>query len=1317
MNRGLLKQRLNRAGSLVRSSLKGLAILTGSSLLLVSVCVSILPSIVSTDKVKHVINSQVSRQLGRPFHLETLQWGWLSGFHIKNITLEENANIGDAPLLELAEFSLNLGLDSVFPPKPLLEVILTGAQLRLHRFEDGSTNLDRLLKTSLEQTPSPSKKKNEQPQTEKNSSNGLPRIPNVKLKINLDNIQVSLQDQGLKKQIQLNEMFFKLDIPDLYHQPAHLLMGLSPTVNAQSLEKVYLELTSASPFNKHQELDLNQAKVQMDLAIPGGHWRLETQLDPLLNSQLHLDFSRLLAAASSFMPLETLPLHVTGGLDFISQVKGDPAKALQFKSEISLRKIQITGGPLKDKKVGPIRVVLNNQGVFQIASKTLTLEQGHLELLEHSRIHWTGQLENLGSDQQRVSVALGIKIPFVEWFNLAKPLLPPELEQQLKLDGQSQLVVTNLGISLPPDMETAHVTLKNFELSIPRMEFQQADQYMDIHQLALSLDSADIQAGLRDQSAVVKLSALNMGLERLETSADVEKTVAIRQFSLSLDSTNIQTSIKNQSAVIELAPLKLGINHLEFPFSLEKTVPDRLQIGPLRMSLAVQPINLVKFFPQTLNSELSLSLSQIRLKKDSVVFLEGLKLSPLTVNLSQLKINPKAQFGLNANVFFTQDLSIKTLQMPKLIKINSLNQSLNLRVNLEQQTRIQVPKFNVSILALHWQEPALTVPQITLNLSTPRIQLQNMNPLIIDMDKQRLELSIGQGLQLSLLSEIRQTGQESVTHEGLMTLNLPQLWPLIPKELLPPLVALQGDVSINWLLRGRAPSDEELQRLSESGQNSLALLEGSQFLEHVEAGLSFNHIKTQLDLGKTGTIKIQNLSTQKPLKIVLKEGVKLIDLGGHIRIDGLQLSPDLWDGDALDMDLYLTGKQSQLNQLHIEQRLSLSPLQLDQRLELNLKGLTRLLKAPEQWQSAVKAKAIIDVKLGSSPTSVIKLDGINLTGHTGFNVLLQNQPDNMVGGEFNWLTPDLSIEVDERVAVDHLKTRLSLAKYYQIRLEEPSQTPALQALSQQVLSDELKITQSSALNRRHLAGLGIAERSMPSLSIKKVTLKGEPPLPLSVNYPRFDFYLNHGLPVLENLQVTLLGGSVLGSFRLLRQKKHYFQHTKMDFSGIDAHHLVSMDRLSDEDKALDAEVSGRLELRHQLTDDLVVFLNSLMLNLHVSHIGAHTLERLLYSLDPYESNEMILQQRAQLGYGAPKWVQITIRNGYLSITGEVEAGGITIGLPPLKRLDLSNIPGILNLESALKTLGPALKLLPILSADTMQSSKDGNTTFLHIREH
>ncbi len=113
------------------------------------------------------------------------------------------------------------------------------------------------------------------------------------------------------------------------------------------------------------------------------------------------------------------------------------------------------------------------------------------------------------------------------------------------------------------------------------------------------------------------------------------------------------------------------------------------------------------------------------------------------------------------------------------------------------------------------------------------------------------------------------------------------------------------------------------------------------------------------------------------------------------------------------------------------------------------------------------------------------------------------------------------------------------------------------------------------------------------------------------------------------------------------------------------------------------------------------------MDLNLSRIGTRSLERLLYALDPSESNEAIVSQRQLFRLGSPRWINVYVKDGSLSLDGEVDAQGVPVAIPSLRRMHIANVTGLDNYAKYLASLDPLIAVLKICAATGIKIGKDG----------
>jgi hypothetical protein len=183
----------------------------------------------------------------------------------------------------------------------------------------------------------------------------------------------------------------------------------------------------------------------------------------------------------------------------------------------------------------------------------------------------------------------------------------------------------------------------------------------------------------------------------------------------------------------------------------------------------------------------------------------------------------------------------------------------------------------------------------------------------------------------------------------------------------------------------------------------------------------------------------------------------------------------------------------------------------------------------------------------------------------------------------------------------------------------------------------------------------------------------------------------------------------MGALGLAKDPTGFYLRTDIAFTGIDSRRMLPGGAVGVSRR--EGEIGGELALRLPLTPSMPAFISGLQLTVALSPIGSRALERILYALDPYESNESIVAQRRLLRRGTPRWVRVRIHNGALSLTGEVSVGGARVAIPPIDRLNIETIGGLGRYDGVLAGMGPVIDLLEMLSAEALTVDKKGRVHF------
>jgi hypothetical protein len=402
--------------------------------------------------------------------------------------------------------------------------------------------------------------------------------------------------------------------------------------------------------------------------------------------------------------------------------------------------------------------------------------------------------------------------------------------------------------------------------------------------------------------------------------------------------------------------------------------------------------------------------------------------------------------------------------------------------------------------------------------------------------------------------------------------------------------------------------------------------------------------------------------------------------------------------------------------------LSLKPLGFRQEATIAVSGIDRVLAQgpdtpPALWLARLGGEAKASIFLDRIPQGSLPSEDLTLSGplEAGAEIRLARGEALEANA---WLRADGARAGLRGVAeVDGLTGNLALGKRYRLGRTGPGDNgvaPPLR-LSEQVMRAAGSLgarppgAPSSATQGRFGGG--------SSLRFRSARLPAGPG-PLEVRDFEIDLDLAGGLPVVNRVQAEVLGGTLLGSLGLHPAHQDpddgFRADARLAFTGLDAARLVPPGG-GGFAPGEDTELSGQVAIAVPIRTDLEGMISGLELHAALSHIGARTLDRALYALDPTESNEAIVKQRRLVRIGSPRWVRVEARHGNLSLAGQVAVGGAEVDLPRVERVNLAVLPGMDRLGEALSAAGPALGILRAAAADTLLIDDAGGIQFLDAK--
>ncbi|MBI4775086.1 MAG: AsmA family protein [Deltaproteobacteria bacterium] len=650
---------------------------------------------------------------------------------------------------------------------------------------------------------------------------------------------------------------------------------------------------------------------------------------------------------------------------------------------------------------------------------------------------------------------------------------------------------------------------------------------------------------------------------------------------------------------------------------------------------------------------------------------EKLELTPVEISGEDLAPSENTLFGLLGSISVSETLILKGLEVPKKIRIAELRQGLGLQCRLEADRSITIDVKELGVAAPSIELQALPQGNVTTSLdlkgAADTIRLTGLNPVRLDAGRFEARLQLGKFIDAGVKVGARNTGFERLDAEGHTTLRPAELMPLLPPDL-GVKGKVDGELTLNWRFSGRLPSTQEVEDVKASWSSKDRPAKRIPFVDQIQLVTSLNHISVDIPGENETVLKIGRIGSKKPFQLTMEEGLLRNRISGELEMEQIESLPVLGDlAQPLKLNLTLFGSFEDFKRISLDETVAV----------VTLKG-------------AIDAGA-----------------------------QLQVTPDKELQARVWFNSPKLDARVGDLLQVSNFQSHINIEKQYHLTMDgkaASSPTNEKSFLSVQVLEPRPLISQSGNMDdqmaRRLADDLQGRFGRQRSLAFDAARLHAGG-LNIDLTNEQMEFRLVKGLPVVDYFRMDLLGGSILGSFSVDRAETDFMIRADLAFSGINAKKLMpdTIGGVPDEE----AEISGQVSLRAPLLQDVNRFLEDLNLDLDFTRIGSRALERFLFALDPYENNESIVSQRKLLRIGTPRWIKLGIREGNLSLSGEVEAGGARIDLPGIDRVNIANLPKLQGIEKSLSGLGMVISLMRAAGATAITVDSDGRLKFENDR--
>ena len=1193
-------------------------------ILLIGIFIAALPSIVSTSRVRAVIEKQVSAAIQTDVTIETLAWSWTEGFLLQNLVIADYSGFSKDPLLTLNRLSFRPYLADLLKRCLHARLDLSGLYVNGVRKANGTLNLAQLLSAaSGDAAPdTPPETFGGQPPFRLQSTVPLPM--DAAFSVFLEDMHLSYKDLETGQTAAATGMSITLDMPSLVEKPVTFVFSTDLALNEKRLPGQRLSLTLSHPRFEDRQMDFNQ--VAVDLAGDFSGISITASGNPVssgIKGRVLFHLPEMLSLARPFLPPDLAGMAVAGTLLCRYDIHMLPGlEKLAFDTSLSVQDTVISGGPVAGGLLGPVFLTMVHKGSVNIKEGALFLEKGAFDMPSGIRSAYTARATGLyGSDPVLDFSAGRTEVDVKALYDFCRPLLPEELRQH------------------PP------AVFETLGLEIETIGF----------------------SGNPAKSAFVLLEGLRLFTPGLR--------------------------ILPETALADVTDVSLAVPRLTC------TLEDH--------------------FPAALDLALKISVSGIKLGGELPMRAAGIHLQDLHLAGTNLKASATSPLGITGDMVLKDRFSIDAMAIPNTAELKALVQEGEFHYKLQETpvVGIAIDRLNTAIgrLTMNLPEPETVITTAGLSVTVPSITVSAMAPFAMDIRDARIKATLADAMTFAVSADIKDTGNTLVDVRGNMGLDLEGLSGLISPVLLGG-VTVEGRTGLSLGVTGRRFTSEELERVK---ADPYAMKENLPFIHTAYAALDMKDVSFETTMGEDMPVRVAGITTLSPLSYAYDGQTGIGRLSGKLAAGHVEALPENIIKDPLAFVLKLNGIHDGLEKVVLSQALTLSPFDIKEAFDLELAHVDALLASGLNAPMAdVLTRLGAAVNLSVTPAGQMDFAAVKAVSSLSGDLSLQSTV-HLAPGEairfqmglncrnFNAAAPDL-------FALENLNADVRLDKMWSIRT---AQTPETKDLSRPLSIEVL----DAAPDRAGLNPAGenvvadflgsVKNRLKParSVSISRVQVEGLP-FPAAVRDMALDLELNNGLPRLPYIHMDLFGGTMLMSLALEKAGADFQVGLDMAFSGIDTRKLFPETGKNRENP--DTEISGQMAVRLPMTTSMDTLLNRLTLDVHFSHIGKSALERMLYALDPTESNEEIVSQRKLLRKGTPKWIRVTVSDGALSYGGQVDILGVAQSLPAAQPVNISEPQFLNRFEGDLAGLQPVMAWLNRLSSSVIDVTHPENIQFM-----
>lgn len=754
-----------------------------------------------------------------------------------------------------------------------------------------------------------------------------------------------------------------------------------------------------------------------------------------------------------------------------------------------------------------------------------------------------------------------------------------------------------------------------------------------------------------------------------------------------------------------LAVVGLGVKIPQLRMALKQ---GELAVEDLELRMDKADCPLSSNLPTRLTAEMLWSARRAALSGSQPLTLQGAA-GAVGLEVSDLDLKSASPRKVTASAVMTQSFALERASLGTQLTLENVRQQLRLAARATASGDIEgaLPELSLTVAALRGAYAGKRLAPIPLSasLSADGLRLPAGTAGQPTLRRAMARISAGDALQLSAEAGLSSASPVRAVSSGSGRVDLGRLMPFAA-AFLPTGLKSDGVVNVVWDLAAPLP------KTAPAAENHplRRARAGLSLFDKLELGLKLDNLSATVPTSK-GTISVAGLNSTSDLHVVATRKGESVRLVGGLQLAALSGLA----GAAAQMPpqrgtIVFKGELSGWRELRLHQELRLESPAVSQEAELSVNRLDALLEEKQPFNPATLIKRL-DASLfaqleGSFPRQLQQLlPGVDLAGRISSNARIDLTAGRELALRCSLNTNDFDLKLANGTKVEGLRSALTISREYALAAPPgegwiPLSTSLVRPPA--VVPDN---PGAAGLLGRIQADLRGNLRGSRTFTIRSVSTRAAG-VALELSALEGDLLFSREKAGISYFQADLLGGTLLAAGVIDLRPEVPRMAAQASFSNLDLARLAPQDAPTRQVNQ-DADITGELSLSAPLTAEQRELFEQLRLTLNLRRIGATTIERALFSLDPYERNEQLVAQRKMLRLGNLKGLRATAVDGAFSMEGEAEIKGIAVDLPRVERLRISELPQRKELEKQRALITALRRVLDLVRADTLAVGPQG----------